>query len=79
MRRVCVIDEGSSKIRNLITQSAITKLLAAHQQEFAGLVDLSLSELEITNHVVPIVVDSKETYWTALKVIVSNVGLDPYG
>jgi hypothetical protein len=73
VRRVCVLDTAATSIANIITQSSVTAMLATHLQDFSGLVDLSLKELELTDLAIPIVVSHQETFWTALKVIVKHV------
>lgn len=74
MHRVCVIDPAASKISNIITQSAITSLLAAHQADFSGLTDLTLQELEMVGSTTaPVTVNASQSYWDALLLIANNV------
>lgn len=73
VHRVCVVDFGASKIRNIITQSAVANMLAEHLADFSGLVNLTLAELEMTTaHESLLSIKSSNTYMDALRILCSN-------
>lgn len=73
VRRVCVVAAGGSAVTNIITQSAIIAFLVAHMPAFAGLVNLTLQELEMVRSESVITISPAETCWTALRLMCLHV------
>ena len=75
LHRVPVLGDrdGETKIVNLITQSAILKLLARHLQFFVSLTSKTLTEIGLGTPKHVVAIDEKKTVWEAFKLIRDQV------
>ena len=71
--RVCVVEAGGTVVKNIVTQSAVLRMLEHYLADFSGLVNLTIHELEMDRTTDIISAAPTDTYHAIFSKMCANV------